>query len=746
MLSMPQFAQVEGLTIFRDDEDPTRFFYLPRRPVIAKGDDGKPMFTFLRYQFPITRGGQEPGGGYLVFTTNMIEDPGLLQTKVKPVLQQRLRSEFPTTVNLPEPVIAPVDFNGGEVRLIMMQNNQMIKAVSLGRPSLFGDNTASVAVELSADAATLFFEALRRGGSIAAIEYDLRFPIRLPAVTIIGHVDSREVRTVVMGYTNEKVTSGDTWGSESHEVAHRTSISETMHSQGLVKLEILKGDAQLSEDDMESLRAFAFRAMDDFIKAHFLKGGDIVTDEDKKSQWMTFIGDNITATFDLNVSYRDVIIREYNPSAQINPTFLGAPAESVVMEIDLQNAPWYYNTLNVTVDTNLDFAKYGDIVHSVVGHLSYDQTKPDGTRITARDSVMFTAGDRAPKKFATRIAEVGKDIFHVDVEVNFKSGPTPKAILRRFDTMVRNLTLDVPNPGVIEINFATAPKAFDGSLTAVEVEVEYGDPRNGVPQTTETVVLDKEAPAAAYRRVIYAPWDKPYRYRSTYVLKDQDGNVQRSTTQWIEASSATQYVKIPTPFDDLFSLTLIPSADWKDLREIVVDLEYDDRGSDYRVAQTFSFSKDAASAKSWKFALRNPAQRSYRYDEKWLSASGAVEERGWQTRPRDADTLLVGNAPGGVVTVEVDAADVGLGAAVRRAIVHLRYEDAPNNVLDTESLLFRDATPQQWTVARRDAKATAYTYDVEYVMSDGSRRKLEKQRGAIGGPREFLFIPAPPPA
>lgn len=743
MLSIPVFAEIGGVTVFRDDADPTHFYYLPRNPRILRGEDGKPMFTFLRYQFPIEREGKEPGGGYLVFTTAMTEEPQVLERTVKPALQQRLRSENPTNPVVPQVVLAPVDFTEGEVRLIMMQNNQFVKAVNLGRPSLFGNNTASVAVELSADGATLFYEALRQGGSVAAIEYNLRFPVRLPAITILGHVDAKQVKSAVMTYTETQVTDGSVWGDDTHTERHRSSLAETMESQGLIHLEILKGSVGLSEEEMDSLRAFAFRAMDAFIKDHFLTGGTIESDDDRKSQWMTFLAQDITATFDLNVTYRDVIPREYNPSAQINPSFLGAPVQDLVLEIDLNNAPWYFNNLEVTVDTNLDFARYGDIVHSVIGHLSYDQPRPDGTRLIKRESVVFTKDDTKPKTFKTRIAAVGKDTYHVELEVNYKSGPTLQTVLKRFDTTTRHLTLDVPNPGVMEVSFTTAPKAFDDTLTQIEAEVEYGDPRGHVPRAVETVVLNAAKPEQTYKRTIYAPWEQPYRYRFTYAFTE-DGTAQRSTTDWIEASPATQYVNVPTPFDEAFRLTIIPSVDWSEVNELVVDLDYDDDGSDYRVTKSFSFSEAAATMQAWKFPLRDPNHRAYRYAQNLLLKNGAVQASGWKDRDSDAQTLLVGNAPGGVVTVEVDPGDVDLGGAVRRAIVTLRYSDPVNVVEDTETLLFRDATPQTWKIARADARQSSYAYDVEYVMKDGSRRTLKDQRGTVGAIRDFLFLPAAP--
>lgn len=750
MLSIPVFAVVEGITVFRDDVDASRFYYLASKPRILRGENGRPMFTFLRYQFPIDRVGTEPGGGYLVFTTGMREDPTILNTRVKPVLQRRLRSELPPGEAMPEIVLAPVDFTDGEVRLIIMQNDQFVRNVVLGRPSLFADNTASVAVELSADAATLFYESLKHGASIAAIEYNLTFPVRLPAITIIGHVDSKEVKAVVMTYTEQTVVDGSVWGDDQHEERQRTSIAETMDSQGLIKLEILKGSVDIGEDDMESLRAFAFRSMDEFIKQNFLKGGSVETDEDRRSQWMEFLKQDIHKRFDLNVSYRDVINREYNPSAQINPSFLGAPIDDLVLDIDLGNAPWYFNNLEVSVDTNLDFQRYGDLVHSVVGHLSYDQTKADGTRITKRDSVVFTGSDTKPKEFKTRLSEVGRDSYHVELEVNYKSGPRLQTVLGSFDTTTRHLTLNVPNPGVIEIRFATTPDVFGGQLSAIEVEVEYGDTRNGVDSATETIVLDAEHSEVAYRRVIYAPWDKPYRYRYTYVLKDaeDDGAMQRSTTAWLEASSDTRNIKVPTPFDQQFNLVVIPSVDWQEVRELIVDLDYHDQDSDYRMQDSLSFSDESDAtrrARPWKFPLRNPDRRSYRFAQKLLLRNGGVTPIDWQTRDSDLQAIVVGNAPGGVVTMQVDPSDIGIGDTVVRAIVQLHYDVGENQRVDTQTLLFRDTEPQTWTVARADATKNDYTYTITYFLRDGNKRVvLTDQHGTFSDTTDFLFLPPPP--
>jgi hypothetical protein len=748
MISIPMYDTIQGLPIFRDDEDLTRFYYLPRQPRIAVDSSGKPQFNFLYYQFPIDRPGPtgELGGGYLTFTTVLKEDPDLVKD-VRDELQRRYHTEHPTEVAPLQVSLAAVDFTDGEVSLIMLKEKRFVQEITLGKPSLFGDNTASIAVELPSDGATLFRQALLQGGSIGAIQYTLNFPVRLPAITIIGHVDSKEVKTAMMTWTVEDRHTHDTWGRDEPKTeAHRTSIAETMESQGMIKLTILKGSVSLSNEDMESLRSFAFQAMDDFIKNNFLKGGSIETAADRESQWMSFLSQDINKTFDLNVSYRDMISRPYNPSAQINPSFVGAPLDQVVMDIDLGNAPWFYNNLEVIIDTNLDFLKYGDIVHSVVGHLSYDQPKPDGTRLTKRESVIFTASDHSPKSFKTRLAEVGKDFYHVDLEINYKSGPVLQTVLKSWDTMVRNLTLVVLNPGVIEVNFAAAPASFEDKLQSIEVEVRYTDPKRKVPDVTESVLLDKDHPSQNYRRVIYAPWDQPLQYRAIYVFKDDAGDIHRSTSEMIQQGSADgqkQYITINSPFDETFGLTIIPAVDWKEVSQVAVDLKYDDPVGDLHMSISKFFSEAAKAAQTWRFPLRTSDQRGYRYNQTLLMKNGLIQQDGWKDRNTDAQTLVVGNAPGGVVTMMVDPSDIDF-TRVKRAIVHLEYRDLPNNCIDSEALVYKDATGQTWTIARQDATVNDYAYDVEYILIDNTHRKLEGQKGTIRAYNDYLFLPALP--
>lgn len=751
MQSIPLYDTIEGMPVFVDDDEFGHFYYLPRTLKVATGPDHKPLFSFLYFQFPVQHPGSEPGGGYLVFTTELTEDPDFLESKAKPALSARMRAERPDLATMPPPRLTAIDFTDGTVRIMVMKDDAFVGEVESGKPSLFANNTASFAVELKAMGADLFLSALTGGAGIAVVEYDLDFVTRLPAVHIHAHADSDQVKTAVMGYTIEKIHEDDTWGNNKDtEAAHRTSISESMESQGLIEVTIDKGSTQLKDEDFQALETFVFSKLDAWVKDHFLKGGSIATAADRESQWMSFIHEDVHEQFNLDLVQRDVVVRQYNPSAPVNPRFLGADIADLVTKIDLGTAEWYFNTLNVNVDTNLDFAAYGAIVHSVVGHFTYSGTI-DGHDITKRESFAFTKTENAAKKFSARMEAVGHDTYSVEVEVNYASGPVTSAILYSETTNVRDYTLRVPNPGVMRVQVsANDVTAFDtAKLGSIEVEIRYGDPARNVPEVTERVTLTKTAPQVKYERTIYAPWDQPYWYRVTYVLSDE--TAQRITGDWItgehDANTPMAYLGIPTPFDDGFHLTVIPAVDWSEVASVLVDLSYLDAGHDYRQSRTLSFSEANLATQPpphWRFLLRDPNARAYRHATRILRKDGAVTGGDWLDAPSDASALVVGNATGGVVKVSVDPADTGVGSAMRRVVVRLHYADPAHGIDDSAALVFTSTAAQTWSVARADATVSDYTFDVTYVPMTGPQVTLTGQTGQLGAGADFLFLPPMP--
>src|SRR5438477_10547128 len=77
MLYFDEPRTIEWTTVFRDDEDPNRYWYLPNHISLAQRD-GKPVFQLIRY------GGKKgaPGGAFLNFEVNL-ELPEQLVGRIK---------------------------------------------------------------------------------------------------------------------------------------------------------------------------------------------------------------------------------------------------------------------------------------------------------------------------------------------------------------------------------------------------------------------------------------------------------------------------------------------------------------------------------------------------------------------------------------------------------------------------------------------------------------------------------------
>lgn len=118
----------------------------------------------------------------------------------------------------------------------------LINSIDLGKPSLFGSNTVSIVADMPFDGAQIFADVLRQGGDIAAVEYNLEFEVRLPAVVIEAHISSSRVRNVVATYTTQQIVHEDFWGGDTTtEVRKRTGYSEFLRENSLVELEIRAG-------------------------------------------------------------------------------------------------------------------------------------------------------------------------------------------------------------------------------------------------------------------------------------------------------------------------------------------------------------------------------------------------------------------------------------------------------------------------------------------------------------------------
>lgn len=226
MLSTEHPIQIKGFTLFRDLNDARRYYYLPKSEVLLS--EGGKKFDFVAYHdFNTAEGKKNPTGenenlkgGYLTLEVELknpdddtlknfkeeliknYQNEKLLQElKEKNITDPKEIDKYITNQkNLQKPIvtgediiITPVQFNEGEVRLIILGNdgkddgqNAKIRVVGSHKPSLYDKENAVFSVKLGAIEAEIIHKLLKnkltgenvsdaKNSSQLAVMYDLTY-------------------------------------------------------------------------------------------------------------------------------------------------------------------------------------------------------------------------------------------------------------------------------------------------------------------------------------------------------------------------------------------------------------------------------------------------------------------------------------------------------------------------------------------------------------------------------------------
>jgi hypothetical protein len=116
MLSLMDPVELEDLVVFRDDEDPRKFYLLPDQPVIPLDDEGGPEFLFIKYLDVAEEAERDVMGGWVQFRSVLTIAPDRRQ-RVVDALRARLveekaagRKPFGRPIDATEPLL---DLPGG---------------------------------------------------------------------------------------------------------------------------------------------------------------------------------------------------------------------------------------------------------------------------------------------------------------------------------------------------------------------------------------------------------------------------------------------------------------------------------------------------------------------------------------------------------------------------------------------------------------------------------------------------------
>ena len=158
MLNLMDPVSLEDLVLFRDDEDPRKFYLLPDQPVLSVDEKGVPDFYFIKYVYDATTHGDDQlGGGYVQFRTVLTVAPDR-RDRVIAGLKQQLEQDkqagkkpFGIAITATEPVLAAPLWTDGKVGLQTFKvgdKELVVKATETVPVDLAGSLGASVNLQL----------------------------------------------------------------------------------------------------------------------------------------------------------------------------------------------------------------------------------------------------------------------------------------------------------------------------------------------------------------------------------------------------------------------------------------------------------------------------------------------------------------------------------------------------------------------------------------------------------------------
>jgi hypothetical protein len=713
MLQIDKVQQIEGVTVYSDHEKINVFYPLPQQPRYRQDPQGRPSFAFYKYRYPVDRPDGKKGGGFLLFDVEFVVD----ETKI-PALTQALAAQVADEANrrgitpVPDVVLGSFTYTKGTNALLYPEGLVTKMIPNSGKPSLFGNNVSTFALELPPEGATFFEQAMQGSGGAVSIVYDLWFWARLPEITMDAYWNASKFYSFYQSVD----TDWNLWSEDSY----RETIREQMISSESM---VIHPDFPAGIDPKlrTQLIDWATKSLEDAVERNMVEAIAPVSDDQRKvPDGIEDVTRDITSTKIASVSihYRESQTVEWNVSPQgilpnITTLKVGGQAlkwSDYARVIDLDDP--FFKTLRVNAYVNADFK--GLPIHSVEVKLLYKgrpmpnlaEGEPDG------EVVMNSEDDVA--KFGAFV-ENDDWKYKYSYQVNYR-GESQHFQSPEIETNEGNLTIGVDDVGILAVDVSAGDLNWN-ELDQVAVDLTYEDTANGVAAIEEQFQLTQAASEHNIQRVIFQPMRNNYHYRVKYFMK---GGKEYQGPEF-EARSRKLYIN--DVFDARKTIAVRGVGDFTNrIQTIFVDLEYEDGANGYAQSKSQALT-GATSFFEWTFPVVNETAGTVTY-----KATVAYKDGTSETIPptvATSNTVLLPPAVEAFLEVQV-VTDLVDWTQVRLVRVALSYTDPDNAVAQAKDLIFSPTNHAEtsWKVDLKDKEKDDFTYTVTYYLATGLQKTV----------------------
>ena len=388
------FPEVPDVTVWHDHSRRNMFDALPQSPRFRL-QNGVPVFKQITYRLAIDRPGGKKGGGYVFFDTELAVDEAKL-TKLKKLLGDRVAEEH-RRLNLqgppPPAELGTLTFTKGKVNLLLEKDGVLIeKVMGAGKPSLYGNNVAMFAVELSPEGAAVFEAAMQGKGASRSLWFTICIPaVKLPPLTAtVWFNATRSIPSTSpstrIGICGRSILQGNNPGKVQGVPIGRTEIN----------FDFTLPDAEQDKKLKDKIRDWAESTLESMVEKGMIESiAPVPEDKRKAPEGIEDVTRDIgtTKAKSFRQTFKENGAAEWNLIPQGNLGTLtdmkdsqGKPLQWKDFSITVDADHPFFGTLSVTIQTNADFVRLNLFSIEVkvkyqVGHVNKVQefrfTKPD---------------------------------------------------------------------------------------------------------------------------------------------------------------------------------------------------------------------------------------------------------------------------------------------------------------------------------------------------------------------------------
>ena len=688
--------QIEGLTVFGDDNRGNVFYVLADQPRFRVDDQTKkPAFKFIKYK------DKTSGGGFVISDCVFVVPDDKLK-KIQDALDTQVQKLGLKDAH-GQPMKAEIDripFTDATASLTLLDATQaaggtlVSRIESPAKPSLFGSMICPFTAELSPEGATVVEAAMKGSGGVMQISYDLHFPATFPPITGRVWFDASKFYSFY-----QKVDKSSNWAGGNKTETDQMHEAFTSSSAGgtIFDFESLGYlDADTRKKVQDDITNWGNSQIEEAAKAVL---PDIKAADDRGDHGMDHITKNQTtwesASFNRYINEREGISFETNQGGTMpNLVDMGFKWEDFAIEIDA-NDP-FFATIAATVAVNADFQKFG--INSVDVHCEYAKLNP----ATIKD-YHFTK----PDDLLTFDSDTANGDMHwaYSFAVNYKDqAQAYQAPLVTTDK--GHVTVNANDLGILAVDLAIGNVDFT-KTPQVQVAITYPETdANGQP-ISQQFNFDKDKKSDQMLAVLLKPVDKAYQYQTTYIMTDGTQMVADA----VQSQSSTVFIN--SPFT-MHTYSFLAEGDFATgIDNIFLKLQYADDANKLAQEADYTFSSGKTQY-DWLIPVVAHSKGQITY-------SGVITYKNHTTEnisptTATADLIEFGPADQLIISVTPDTTMLDF-TQVKLVKLELEYADPAHDIdVKHEFVLKEGANPPPWTFYARDPKLTSYTWSATFYL------------------------------